>query len=175
VASLLHFYRNYASQSKLSMVVFIYGLRRLDVCSCHECKHQSHSGVLYSTWAQYGKVSRLSLRNNSSRWTRSSGRLKFIFPGNDQRHSSPLWCFRFLASDAESTNVMTYNVSGKKLKSTTFFSWVSSNRSETLWLLAQRSRTLAFLAANCNFVFCLTCVVRCLYVVTSSRQGVFWQ
>jgi len=79
MASHLPIYRKYVYQWRVCQVVLVYGLHRLEVCSCRECWHLPVSGASTSTVPQCGTVCRLLCATTVSHWTRSRGSWRLIW------------------------------------------------------------------------------------------------
>ena len=94
-----------AYQWRVSQVVLVYGLHRLDVWSCQECWRQPASGASASTVPQSWTAYRLLCATTVFHWTSSRGSWRLICLDSNARHPAPLRRFVTLVP---SINAMTY-------------------------------------------------------------------
>ena len=95
-----HRRRYHVYQWRVSPVVLVYGLHRLDVWSCQECWRQAASGASASTVPQCGTACRLLCATTVFHWTRSRG-CCLDSNAHHPARCGVLWL-------APSINVMTY-------------------------------------------------------------------
>ena len=92
-------YRKYAYQWRVSQVVFVYGLHRLDAWSCQECWRQPASGASASTVPQSGTACRLLSRRQSFTehvFAAAEGLSVWTVMQTTRRRCGVLWLWRHL-------------------------------------------------------------------------------